>query len=826
MLHPNRLASARLQAVDSVEREHPHKAGAFWVGRSPFDNGQIGPDGPPLGMADDRHFLLVGGTRGGKGTGFIVPNLCLWPGSVVCVDPKGENAMLTADARSEGRNGHPQAVYVLDPFGAARIVNNALRASFNPLWELMEPDPDGEDWGTPADDDYEPAMRPVPEAVDEAAIIASSIVVEGDKGSNNPFWNTSAKRLITALILHVISNERFKGRRNLVTVRQLLMAGDEELLAAAQIDNPELTNAPALMWNDIALNPAFDGVIHEDGAFIYDMMRNDAETYSGVSATAASHTEFLKSPKLRATLKRSSFRLEDLKLSKQGISLYLCLPMRFMGSEHYRWLRMIIGLVTQQMEKTPGQCRSGHKVLMMLDEFTSLKRMSYLEEALTQYSGAGLKMFFAVQTLDRLKAVYPDAWEAFISQCGVKCFFNADDHFTRKYVSELVGETEVCIKNAGESTSNTLTGGWSEVDTENHSTGGGTSDATGVSHQKGENTSWNDGKGGGSSRSRNSGRNIGTTDTKGYGFGESESQGGSTGVSQVAYRSLFGGKKYKPEWTESSSINWNRGKSYNENYSHADSQGYQEGEGSAVSDSWNTGKGGGRSSSDSTNKNHAVSTSYQDGRSNAKGRSGSEARGEGRTLTEQWQRRPIFLPEEIGRFFAGQKENDERYPGLALVIVGGDASLVVRRINYHEDMLFEGLFNPHLDYEFKPIKRKILPAIIEPPVEPAPLPANNGNILIWGAICLGVMAMGFVIEKVGVNPMLALLAIALVIFLSALLHPKGNGQAKLPDKAAEPGGAVPSSPNPKILELEFVPFKGSMKAAGRESRQREAEGGP
>ena len=518
MLHPNRLGTASLQAPAFVEQEFPDKTGAFWIGRSPFLKGEVAPEGPALGIDDDRHFLLVGGTRGGKGTGFIVPNLCLWPGSVVCLDPKGENAMLTADARAEGRNGHPQPVYVLDPFGIAQIVNGRLRASFNPLWELMEPDPDGEDWGTPADDDYEPAMRPVAHAVDEASVIASAIVVD-DKESKNPFWNTSARRMIGALILHVISHPRFQGRRNLITVRRLLMAGDEDLLRAVQVENPEVTNAAELMWNDIALNDAFDGVIHEDGAFIADMMRTDAETYMSVAATAASHTEFLKSPDLRKTLKRSSFRLEELKTAKTGISLYLCLPMRFMTTEHFRWLRMIIGLVTQQMEKTDVPCASGHKVLMMLDEFTSLGRMKYLEEALTQYAGHGLKMFFAVQTLDRLKATYPDAWEAFVSQCGVKCFFNADDHFTRKYISELVGETEVCIRNAGESSTDTHTGGWSEVETSGHSTGGGTADGTGTSHQRGVNSSWNKGEGGGSNQSRNSSRNSGSSDTKGCGFG-------------------------------------------------------------------------------------------------------------------------------------------------------------------------------------------------------------------------------------------------------------------------------------------------------------------
>jgi type IV secretion system protein VirD4 len=204
MLQPTRLGTAYLQLPADVERNHVEREGTVWLGRSPFapDADAVADDGQALGVKDDTHVLLVGGTGKGKGTSIIVPNLCLWPGFVVCIYPKSENAMLTADARSEGRNGHPQLVHVLDPFAVARIQNEALRASFNPLWELMDEVKGGKAYGAPGDEDYEPAMIPAEDAVDEAQIIASDLVVDGDEGSNNEFWNTSARRMIAALILH------------------------------------------------------------------------------------------------------------------------------------------------------------------------------------------------------------------------------------------------------------------------------------------------------------------------------------------------------------------------------------------------------------------------------------------------------------------------------------------------------------------------------------------------------------------------------------------------------------------------------------------------
>ncbi len=65
----------------------------------------------------------------------IVNNLILWPGSVCVVDPKGENATITAARRGKGSahcTGMGQAVQVLDPFKAAQV-DDSLRGRFNPL---------------------------------------------------------------------------------------------------------------------------------------------------------------------------------------------------------------------------------------------------------------------------------------------------------------------------------------------------------------------------------------------------------------------------------------------------------------------------------------------------------------------------------------------------------------------------------------------------------------------------------------------------------------------------------------------------------------------
>jgi type IV secretion system protein VirD4 len=71
-----------------------------------------GTQGRPVGFTDDRHVITIAGSRAGKGRSLIVPNMLLYEGSVLAIDPKGELARITSRARAE----KGQRVFVLDPF--------------------------------------------------------------------------------------------------------------------------------------------------------------------------------------------------------------------------------------------------------------------------------------------------------------------------------------------------------------------------------------------------------------------------------------------------------------------------------------------------------------------------------------------------------------------------------------------------------------------------------------------------------------------------------------------------------------------------------------
>ena len=229
-----RIATAEWADTGLVEEKYLYRRGEIWLGRAGGER-QL-----PIGYSDDRHVCLVSGSRGGKGTSSVVNNLCLWPGSIVVVDPKGENATITVPRRGKGSPqclGLRQKVHVLDPFKAAQI-DDSYRSRFNPLDTLS------------ADNE---------EAIDEAGRIADAIVVIHE--TNDPFWDESARAMVKGLILHVLTAPEYEGRRNLITVRKLVTRGDWEAVEALRnAGESEIPPAQGLLWTRVAGNPALRGL--------------------------------------------------------------------------------------------------------------------------------------------------------------------------------------------------------------------------------------------------------------------------------------------------------------------------------------------------------------------------------------------------------------------------------------------------------------------------------------------------------------------------------------------------------------------------------------
>lgn len=365
--------------------------------------GLLGSDGIILGRfggqllrhKSDKHLLTLAPNRAGKGVSSIIPNLLTWPGSVIVIDPKGENAIVTARHRHE----MGQAVHVLDPWG----ITGLPRARFNPLLTL----------GADSIDLSE-----------DAALLADGLVLPGTK-ADDEFWNGEARSLLAGLLMHIVTTEAPEDC-HLGALRTMLTCGEKEF---------------ADLLEDMNDNHAAHGLVKRTAQRL--LQKTDRER-SGVISTAQAQTHFLDSPRMTDVLASSSFDLDDLKA--KPTTIYLVLPADRLAT-HGRWLRLIIGLCLSAL--TRSGMASQQPVLFMLNEFAALGRLQAVETAIGLLAGYGVLLWPILQDLSQLQDLYPHRWRSFLANTGVVQAFGVNDGGTAEHLSKMLGQRTAIVRQHG-----------------------------------------------------------------------------------------------------------------------------------------------------------------------------------------------------------------------------------------------------------------------------------------------------------------------------------------------------------------------------------------
>lgn len=380
----------------------------------------------PVGVKDDRHLVTIAGARAGKTSTVLIPNLRLYEGSTLVIDPKGELATKTAAWRADELG---QAVHVLDPWGVADVRRD-LRATFDPLADLKAGSSD--------------------ELVDDAALVAEALIQ--DAGENNAHWTESSRSFLRALILWVMHGAHGQAF-TLADLPGLLAAaaGDERDNGKGDKDDtPTLFEAMAWLKDTPDMPAGVGDVIREAGE---GMTGTPPKERGSILSTARNQLAALQSPQLRASLSSSSFRLADLKA--KPTTIYLCLPAARMGT-HARWLRLVLNMAMAALEEgAPPPL----PVLFMLEEFAALGHMRALEQASAYMAGYGVKLWVVLQDLTQLKRHYSEGWETFIGNAGVLQAFGNADATTLEYLSKRLGDSAVYIEETHQTGTNAAAGG-------------------------------------------------------------------------------------------------------------------------------------------------------------------------------------------------------------------------------------------------------------------------------------------------------------------------------------------------------------------------------
>ena len=379
---------------------------SIWLGErwNPKDRAKGEPlYGEPLLYAGERHLTMFGPNGSGKGATIEIPNL-LHLGkdvSIVSIDPKGQNAAVTADWRRR-----VSEVVVLNPFGLhVELYPDLKSVGFNPLATL-----------DPASDRF----------FDQARALAEALIrVEGD---SQPFFAQSAQGLLTGLMMWEVIQARQAGfAPSLAHVRDLLMGAD----AATQPNDEDVTGLQIT-----AARMGASGLPSVAG--LGRMFERNSKEIASVVSTAIAQTHWLESVPMRRDLEKDGVRFAQLK--KKPTTVYVILPASDLDNFSV-WLRLV---VTTALGELYGQSGKGLRVLFMLSEFAALGNLKPITTALGQARGYGIQLFPVLQDINQLRGLYgKDFAHTFLGMSGATIAFTPNDFETAEWMSRRSTEHTV-----------------------------------------------------------------------------------------------------------------------------------------------------------------------------------------------------------------------------------------------------------------------------------------------------------------------------------------------------------------------------------------------
>jgi len=348
-------------------------------------------DGEIMRYAGDAHGLIVAPTRSGKGRDFVQPIVLSCPHSMFIIDPKGEIPCITKAYRETLGD-----VFILNPFGD---FSDRLGPShhYNPLRML---DPHRE--------------------LDADSDALAEIIVERT-GNKDSHWDDKARSLISGLMMFLVEKQAEKRKTK----------PDYEA-TLGELRSIITNQALLVTFCQLAISETKKDAVKERLANLANAAKaNNKSELDSITSTAERHTNFI-GDSIRANSARSDFRFRDL--TEKIITIYVVLPDRHAGS-HASWFRLIAGAA--MMELTRGE--RGGQVVMILDEFASMKRFDMAINVMNQGAGRGLQCIPILQGMSQLRDIYGSAGDNFIGNAHFKVVLATDDPATTGYVSGQAG---------------------------------------------------------------------------------------------------------------------------------------------------------------------------------------------------------------------------------------------------------------------------------------------------------------------------------------------------------------------------------------------------
>jgi type IV secretion system protein VirD4 len=357
------------------------RGGSAWLSAEEAATGVFAGDGPfalHLGVLDDGSgrvlsyagegsLMTIAPPGSGKTQCFVLPNLLQWPGPAVVLDIKGE----IHESTSAWRAKHVGPVFRFSPLAASGS------HSYNPLTFIRQ-DPDFL-W-------------------EDARFLADMMIVPS--GAADPFWENTARDILTASIAHVCYQNAPDDRAISKIMDLIYGIGWDEMVLALK--------------TNLAVQ-----AMRQTGHSLASM---EKKTRDSALKTAQSSL--------------SAWQGERLGLRASRATVYLCINPNEIDS----YLSVVRVFIAQHIRMLTSALppRGAAPILFVLDELPRLKKMPPVDEGLSIGRQYGIRLWMFAQSYGQLKEAYPNA-EGMLGSCAVRTFMNVplNDELAQKLSDQL-----------------------------------------------------------------------------------------------------------------------------------------------------------------------------------------------------------------------------------------------------------------------------------------------------------------------------------------------------------------------------------------------------
>lgn len=353
--------------------------------RSPAAQPEVGD---PIWLDGEGHMITIAPTGAGKGRGALIPNLLIYEGPAIVIDPKGEAYRVTARRRRE----MGQKVHVLDPFGLVTKKTDSL----NPL-----------------------------DAFDIEGVDASALAMDiakqlsgGGQSLQDPFWDIRGHDLAAGVISAVASTAP-REERNLRKARQMLK-GDDVTYSLAVLLDTKAKELHRYAYEEIA-----------------SYLQTEDRCRSGIHATACSYFSVIASDAAQKTIINSTIDLNAVSRS-DPMTIYLVVPPAKLASHAslFRlWTAALMSAVLARKDDLPK-----HRTLFAIDECAQLGDFAMLAMIYTLARSYGVRVWSFFQDLAQIKRMLPKEWQTVLTNAAAIQVFGVPNHLMASDLAQVLGD--------------------------------------------------------------------------------------------------------------------------------------------------------------------------------------------------------------------------------------------------------------------------------------------------------------------------------------------------------------------------------------------------